>query len=74
MKIFGYELTLRKARKKQKAKVKGYASRRWEQRSKDILIKMTKSGCTDAQIAKELDRTIPAVFSMRHKLRSNAQL
>lgn len=71
MKIFGYEITFIKTvkPKQQKPKAKGFTSKKWATRDIDILVKMTKAGYPDVEIAKTLNRTTTAIFSKRYKLK-----
>lgn len=54
--------------KKPNAKITSFTAARWSQKDTDTLVKMTKSGRPDSEIAHILNRTVPAIFSRRYKL------
>ncbi len=64
--IFGYEFTIKKVKKRKKAV--GFSAKRWSTSEKNHLLKAHGENTSSTQIAKELNRTVPAVNSMLQKL------
>ena len=66
MKLFGYEFTIKKVKKRKRAT--GFSSKKWTTSEKNTLLRFHSEGMPSEQIAKELGRTVPAVHSMISKL------
>ncbi len=66
MKLFGYEITI----KKKKAKKTGYSRKAWTASETNTALRMRNEGKTTAEIAKHLSRTEQAVNSRLWKVRS----
>jgi len=60
MKIFGYEIIVKKTNKK----TKGFKSRRWTKDETELMFKLREEGKSSEEIAKALNRT-PAAIMVR---------
>ena len=74
MKIFGYEITFDLTVKDLNTKgnrKKGFSSKTWNTSEKNHLLKRHGEGMPVKDIAKELNRTAPAITAMVYKLHRN---
>jgi len=67
MKFFSWEFTFKKVKKRKKTT--GFSAKRWTKSEINRMLKLSSEGYSQRDIAEDLNRTIPAIFSKLNKVK-----
>ena len=74
MKLFGYELTLKRVKPRPKTKTVGFTSLRWTVDDTIHAIQMVNDGHTSQEIASSINRTVEAINTRKTIWRKKGQI